>query len=106
MPKPSLDVNGSRLQLVGQVTIATVPTLFQQVPNLLAAAALPSNFELDCSAMEAADSAAIGLLVELHRQALALGKTLHITGLRQQLASLIKIYGVEWVLSPEAVVAG
>lgn len=53
---------------------------------------------LDCEHMTSSDSSAIALLVEMHRQLSERQVKLQVTGLREQMASLIAIYGVDWIL--------
>jgi len=95
----SLKVNGAEILLAGSITIATVPELYNQLQTSLGKTAGFDAIVLDCSQMDAVDSAAIGLLVEIHQQLSAAGKSLNIVGLRDQLVSLIKIYGVDWILA-------
>ncbi|MCK9503975.1 MAG: STAS domain-containing protein [Porticoccaceae bacterium] len=98
MNQPSLDINGGVILLKGQVTIATVPALYDDLQKILASSPGGAELTLNCADMDMADSAAIALLVEAHQQASAAGNTLAIVGLKDQLVSLIKIYGVEWIL--------
>jgi len=97
MSQPSIDIHDGLILLKGTVTIATVPALCADLQKILAATS-GAELTLSCADMDMADSAAIALLVEAHQQASAVGNTLAIVGLKDQLVSLIKIYGVEWIL--------
>ncbi|MBR9913194.1 MAG: STAS domain-containing protein [Gammaproteobacteria bacterium] len=101
MSKPALEVdkNTGTLKLSGSLTIATAAELYRQLQSLLAIE-LPKTLTLDCQQIGNADSAAIGLLVEAHRQLSAGDKVLSIVGLSEKLSSLVHLYGVEWILSP------
>lgn len=101
MSRPSIAVEGAGLALDGEVTIATVSALFGQLEGAFAKLGKDVEVNLDCAAMAPADSGAIALLVEIHQLARARGKSLRITGLKDNLISLIRIYGVEWVLAAE-----
>lgn len=99
MTPSGLEQNGAVFLLRGQVTIATAAALDRELRARLVDAALPSLVTLDCSQMDMADSAVIGLLVEAHRLLAASGKTMEVVGLRPHLISLVQIYGVEWILA-------
>jgi len=107
MTPASLDQQGDLFLLKGAVVIATAAELYGQLQDRLGTSSLPEVVTLDCSEMEAADSAAIGVLLEAHRVLSEAGKTLHVRGLSEDLIVLVKIYGVEWILdsnrSPSAV---
>ena len=98
MSTAALVAEGGLLRLTGDVTIATATQLYREIQTRLADPALPAEVTLDCSAMAGADSAAIALLLEARRQAASAGKALRVSGLREQLASLAKIYGVDELL--------
>ncbi|MGD9661181.1 MAG: lipid asymmetry maintenance protein MlaB [Porticoccaceae bacterium] len=97
MNRPGVEIKDDLILLKGAVTIATVPALYNDLQKILGSTE-GAELTLDCAEMAMADSAAIGLLVEVHQQATAAGRVLTIVGLKDQLVSLIKIYGVEWIL--------
>jgi len=96
-----LEADGGLLRLEGPVTIATATSLYRQIQaHLGGKGPLPEVVTLDCTEVGMADSAAIALLIEARRNITALGKSLEVIGLRQQLASLARLYGVDWLLPP------
>ena len=97
MTDTRLTWEGSELVLSGPVTMATVRPLFDKLDSLLSAGAKPS-IVLRCNQMTSSDSSAIALLLEVHRRVSDAGASLQVSGVRQQLASLMTIYGVDWVL--------
>lgn len=99
MNQSAIEQDAGVLRLTGQVTIATAAALERELRACLADAGLPPHVTLDCSRVDMADSAAIGLLVEAHRQLAANGRSMEVVGLRPHLVSLVKIYGVEWILA-------
>ncbi len=54
---------------------------------------------VDASAMERFDSSALAVLLQLRRQALALGKTFAVKGLPPRLRELAGLYGVAELLT-------
>ena len=97
MTQPRLTRENRRLVLSGPVNVGTVTPLLSQLPALLAGGE-GETLEVDCADMTAADSSAIGLLVEMHRQAAGTGQTLQVRGIEDQMINLIRLYGVDWIL--------
>lgn len=63
-----------------------------------AAAIARGEFEFDLSAVAEVDSAAVALLLEWQRQAVARGGRLALSGVPADIASLAKLYGVDSLL--------
>jgi len=96
-----LEVHGDRLRLKGPVTVATAASLHREIQaHLGGKSTLPDVVTFDCSEIGTADSAAIALLIEAWRHVSAQGKRLEVIGLREQLTSLARIYGVDWLAAP------
>jgi phospholipid transport system transporter-binding protein len=57
---------------------------------------------LDASALTRFDSAALAVLLELRRKALALDKSFVVQGLPPRLGSLASLYGIEELIPPAA----
>lgn len=94
-----LEANGGLLRLKGAVTIATATSLYREIQaHLGGQSPLPEVVTFDCTEVGTADSTALALLIEARRNVTAQGKRLEIVGLREQLASLARIYGVDWLL--------
>jgi len=94
-----LEAEGGLFRLKGPVTIATAASLYRDIQARLGdKSALPEVVTLDCTGIDAADSAALALLIEARRNVTAQGKRLEVVGLRAHLASLARIYGVDWLL--------
>ena len=83
------------IALPERVTMAEARATLAHLQPLLAAADEPV---LDASALQDLDSAAVALLVDCQRQALARGKTLRVTGAPAKLGQLARLYGVEALL--------
>jgi len=90
-----------RLALAGPVTIATVTPLLKQLDNLLQGKP-EGEVLVDCRKVTLSDSAVIALLLELERKARKQDIVIRVEGMREQLARLVAIYGVEWLLAPSA----
>ncbi len=104
MTEASLTWEEGRLKFAGPVTIGAVTQLLKQVDSVIASAPA-GEIVLDCEGMTLSDSAAIALLVEIHRKASRRKTALRIEGVREQLVSLINIYGVEWILGDTTISA-
>ncbi len=63
-----------------------------------AAAIARGEFDFDLSAVTEVDSAAVALLLEWQRQAVARGGRLALSGVPADIASLAKLYGVDALL--------
>lgn len=79
-----------RLVVRGRLTIATVPALFEAGLQHLAS----EDLLVDFSQVEAVDSAAVSMLLGWLRAAQRSQRTLHVTGLPDDLLSLARLYGV------------
>ncbi|QKS60613.1 STAS domain-containing protein [Cupriavidus gilardii] len=55
--------------------------------------------QVDCSALGQVDSSAVAVMLALHRDASARGRTLSFVGVPQQLAALASLYGVDTLLA-------
>lgn len=55
--------------------------------------------QVDCSALGQVDSSAVAVMLALHRDASARGRTLAFVGVPQQLAALASLYGVDTLLA-------
>jgi phospholipid transport system transporter-binding protein len=100
----ALTWGNGRLDLAGAVTITMMAPLLKQMEEVIANVPA-AEIVLNCEGMILSDSAAIALLVEIHRRTHQRGGTLRIEGVREQLVSLINIYGVEWVLGDDSAAA-
>ena len=79
------------IALPGRVTMAEARATLARLRPLLAAADEPV---IDASALQDLDSAAVAVLLDCQRQALARGKTLRVTGAPAKLGQLAQLYGV------------
>lgn len=66
-----------------------------------AAAIASGDFAFDLAAVAEVDSAAVALLLEWQRQAVARGSRLRLTGVPADISSLAKLYGVAVLLDLE-----
>jgi len=66
-----------------------------------AAAIARGEFEFDLSAVAEVDTAAVALLLEWQRQAVAGGGRLRLAGVPADIASLAELYGVDGLLDLE-----
>lgn len=87
-----------RLVVRGRLTIATVPALFEAGLQYLAR----EDLLVDFSAVEAVDSAAVSMLLGWLRAAQRNQRTLHVTGLPDDLLSLARLYGVADLLPQQS----
>ena len=83
------------IALPERVTMSEARATLARLQPLLAAADEPV---LDASALQDLDSAAVAVLLDCQRQALARGKTLRVTGAPAKLGQLARLYGVEALL--------
>ncbi len=84
------------LRLSGPVTMQTAPELLGQGRARIAA----GDVTVDFSAVTAADSAALALLLDWQRAARAGGHRLSVRGLPAASESLARLYGIEELLPP------
>lgn len=89
--------------LRGDLSMATVPSLWTQRQRLFAAG---GRVTLDLKAVERADSAGLALLVGLLRTATARGTSLHLVGLPEQLAAMARLSGVAGLVGFAEALAG
>lgn len=85
---------GDGMVLSGRLTMSTVPALYQTGLKHLAT----EDLLVDFSKVEAVDSAAISMLLGWSRAAQANKRSLHVTGLPEDLLSLANLYGVAEML--------
>jgi len=86
---------GNTFRFSGPLTIATVNETLRQSEELFTH---EGAWELDFSAVEEVDSAAVSLLLEWVRQAARRGRQLRIKNLSDNLQCLVKVYGVKELL--------
>lgn len=89
------DAGGGRWIYVGALTFA------EAGPALAASSTLPLPREgiVDCSGIDAFDSAAVAVLLAIKRRATAEGRRLDFAGLPGRLDALAKLYDVEEILA-------
>lgn len=73
-------------------------TCGEQAKKLLAILRQPASLDLDFSEVSTVDSAALALILELHREARMQGQALTLQQLPAELASLARLYGVSSLL--------
>lgn len=97
-----LRIEGDSLYLAGPVNLNTTPGLLKRLQDELPALLTRVNaLRVDCAAIDAVDSSIAALLLELGRQAQARGLSLQIERPNSQVISLLTLYGVEWLLTPD-----
>jgi phospholipid transport system transporter-binding protein len=87
--------NGDRWTFSGQLT-------FDDATSVLAAASalpLPKSGVVDLSGVAHADSAALAVLLALHRRAVAEGSRITFASVPPMLDSLARVYGIEEILT-------
>ena len=85
------------VRLCGEIDIATAPGLRERLFGLLRRGAGLVIFDL--SGVPFCDASGLGMLVGSHRHATVLGVALRLTALRPQVARLVKINGMDRVLT-------
>jgi phospholipid transport system transporter-binding protein len=91
------------MKLPPNVTMDEAPALAGQLPPQARAGS--GTLEVDASALQVFDSAAIALLLELRRTAEAAGRGFQVLGAPAKLVELAQLYGVDSLLalsSPES----
>ena len=78
----------------GQLTMETVPALFESGLQHL----ISEDLRVDFSKVESVDSAAISMLLGWTRAAQRSQRVLSVTGLPEDLLSLARLYGVDELL--------
>jgi phospholipid transport system transporter-binding protein len=98
-----LQWSGDRLTLSGTASIGNLSNLLWQLDGLFRGNSRQGDtIAVDCSQLSVSDSAAIALLLEMDRRAGQHGRSLRVSGLGEQLDSLVRLYGVEWLLPEES----
>ena len=85
----------------GNLSYETIPAVLAETAQFAARADLPPTIRIDFSAVTGVDSAAVALLLEWRRMAIARGKTLEFENLPPNLLALAKLYGVAELIAPE-----
>ncbi len=86
---------GAAFRVRGALTIATVNEALRESTPLFE---LPGDWELDFSAVEDVDSAAVSLMLEWLRQAELRGRPLRFANLPDNLECLLEVYGIHELL--------
>ena len=89
------------LKLDGALSFETISAVLAQSAEYAARPDLPDRLTIDFSAITAVDSAAVALLLEWRRMAVARGKSLVFENLPPNLLALAKLYGVAELIAPE-----
>jgi phospholipid transport system transporter-binding protein len=85
------------MRLPGQITLREARSVLDLLGTELTAqpgGASAGEVEVDASALTQFDSSALGVLVGLHRCAVASGRRLHLVGMPPRLTELARLYGV------------
>jgi anti-anti-sigma factor len=85
------------LRLRGEIDVAAAPGLRERLSALLRPGM--GLVILDLSGVSFCDASGLGVLVGSHRRALIMGVTLRLTALRPPLARLLRIHGLDRVLT-------
>jgi phospholipid transport system transporter-binding protein len=85
------------LALPERLTLDNAAPTLHQLGQRLSATPGPV-VALDAAALQGFDSSAIAVLLELRRQGLAQGKTLHVQNWPERLQGLVALYGVDELL--------
>ncbi len=86
------------LNIPSELTNIQATAVLQRLGEQLAAESGPA-LTVDASAMERFDSSALAVLLQLRRDALALGKSFTVKGLPERLRALAGLYGVAELLT-------
>lgn len=89
---------GERLVVSGQLTMSTVPVLFEAGLQYLRS----EDLLVDFSQVEIVDSAAVSMLLGWSRAVQRGQRNLRVTGLPDDLLSLARLYGVAELLPQQA----
>jgi phospholipid transport system transporter-binding protein len=91
---------GEVLALSGDLSFESLPGVLAQSAEYAGRADLPARLTIDFSNVGTVDSAAVALLLEWRRTALARGKTLEFVNLPANLLALANLYGVSELIQP------
>ena len=90
-----IERSGTGFVVRGPVTIATVNAMLERSTALFGES---TPWELDFSAVEEVDSAAVSLLLEWLREAKRRGRELRVVNLPDNLRCLLKVYDLQEML--------
>ena len=90
------------LRLEGMLSYETIPGILANTAEFAARPDLPQTIRIDFAAVTGVDSAAVALLLEWRRMALARGKQLVFVNLPANLLALAELYGVRELIAPNA----
>ena len=88
------------LRLEGNLSYETIPGVLARTGEFAARTDLPQEVRIDFAAVTGVDSAAVALLLEWRRMAIARGKTLVFENLPANLLALARLYGVAELIQP------
>ncbi|HUL57140.1 MAG TPA: STAS domain-containing protein [Usitatibacter sp.] len=84
----------------GELSFHTIPAVLARSAEYSARADLPGKLTIDFSAVTGVDSAAVALLLDWRRMAIARGRTLVFVNLPANLLALAELYGVSELIQP------
>ncbi|WP_338415706.1 STAS domain-containing protein [uncultured Sphaerotilus sp.] len=87
------------MQLPARITVREASAAVRELSSVLAGQPAGAVVEVDASGLQQFDSSALAVLIDMHRQAAAGGRSLHIGGLPQRLDELARVYGVADLVS-------
>ncbi len=88
------------LRLEGNLSYETIPAVLAETAQFAERTDLPPTIRIDFANVTGVDSAAVALLLEWRRMALARGKTLVFENLPANLLALAQLYGVAELIQP------
>jgi phospholipid transport system transporter-binding protein len=90
------------LRVEGNLSYETIPAVLARTEEFAARPDLPQEIRIDFAAVTGVDSAAVALLLDWRRMALARGKTLVFENRPANLLALATLYGVAELIQPES----